>query len=411
MIGGGDTGADCVGNALREGARSIVQLELLAGAARPAPRRADPVAPVAAEVPPQLRHGGGRARWTWASRTTRMATDAVPRRRSSGTLAGTAHRAGRSRAAVRADPGQRARAARAAGAAGDGLPRSRAGAARPARRRARRARQRRLPSSPYTTSVDGVFAAGDARRGQSLIVWAINEGRQCARMVDRYLAEPRRRGPARGRAPEDDGLAGHADADEGPEGPPQHVGPGRRQLRRLSARRRRRTDARERVYPSGDADLLPPQPLHRALPDLQQDAARQPSPPKLARAAARRLRARPPRGGERCGAAADRAREGLRVRREGRAADDGYRSALVPGLRASRRRRAAGRGESPSPAARCWRSRPTHLASTARLATLGAADLEQATWIVLFDGLPVPTRGRGPVRGHPGRARRLSRAA
>ena len=42
---------------------------------------------------------------------------------------------------------------------------------------------------PYTTSVDGVFAAGDARRGQSLIVWAINEGRQCARMVDRYLGE------------------------------------------------------------------------------------------------------------------------------------------------------------------------------------------------------------------------------
>ena len=39
----------------------------------------------------------------------------------------------------------------------------------------------------YATSVDGVFAAGDARRGQSLIVWAINEGRQCARMVDRYL--------------------------------------------------------------------------------------------------------------------------------------------------------------------------------------------------------------------------------
>ena len=49
---------------------------------------------------------------------------------------------------------------------------------------------------PYTTSVEGVFAAGDARRGQSLIVWAINEGRQCARMVDRYLAA-RRHGPAR----------------------------------------------------------------------------------------------------------------------------------------------------------------------------------------------------------------------
>jgi glutamate synthase (NADPH/NADH) small chain len=41
----------------------------------------------------------------------------------------------------------------------------------------------------YETSVPGVFAAGDARRGQSLIVWAINEGRQCARMVDRFLGE------------------------------------------------------------------------------------------------------------------------------------------------------------------------------------------------------------------------------
>ena len=40
---------------------------------------------------------------------------------------------------------------------------------------------------PYTTSVDGVFAAGDARRGQSLIVWAIAEGRQAARTCDRYL--------------------------------------------------------------------------------------------------------------------------------------------------------------------------------------------------------------------------------
>ena len=39
----------------------------------------------------------------------------------------------------------------------------------------------------YATSADGVFAAGDARRGQSLIVWAINEGRECAREVDRWL--------------------------------------------------------------------------------------------------------------------------------------------------------------------------------------------------------------------------------
>jgi len=40
----------------------------------------------------------------------------------------------------------------------------------------------------YATSSDGVFAAGDARRGQSLIVWAIAEGRKCAEAVDRWFA-------------------------------------------------------------------------------------------------------------------------------------------------------------------------------------------------------------------------------
>ncbi|HEX5055251.1 MAG TPA: FAD-dependent oxidoreductase, partial [Gammaproteobacteria bacterium] len=39
----------------------------------------------------------------------------------------------------------------------------------------------------YTTNIKGVFAAGDCRRGQSLIVWAINEGRGAARECDRYL--------------------------------------------------------------------------------------------------------------------------------------------------------------------------------------------------------------------------------
>jgi len=39
----------------------------------------------------------------------------------------------------------------------------------------------------YRTSVDKVFAAGDMRRGQSLVVWAIREGRQCAREVDEFL--------------------------------------------------------------------------------------------------------------------------------------------------------------------------------------------------------------------------------
>jgi len=39
----------------------------------------------------------------------------------------------------------------------------------------------------YMSSTDGVFAAGDARRGQSLVVWAIHEGREAARAVDKYL--------------------------------------------------------------------------------------------------------------------------------------------------------------------------------------------------------------------------------
>jgi len=39
----------------------------------------------------------------------------------------------------------------------------------------------------FTTSIEGVFAAGDCRRGQSLVVWAINEGRGAARECDRYL--------------------------------------------------------------------------------------------------------------------------------------------------------------------------------------------------------------------------------
>jgi glutamate synthase (NADPH/NADH) small chain len=39
----------------------------------------------------------------------------------------------------------------------------------------------------YAASVPKVFACGDARRGQSLVVWAIREGRQCARSVDEFL--------------------------------------------------------------------------------------------------------------------------------------------------------------------------------------------------------------------------------
>ncbi len=42
-------------------------------------------------------------------------------------------------------------------------------------------------ATPYHTCLPGVFAAGDARRGQSLVVWAIREGRECARVIDEFL--------------------------------------------------------------------------------------------------------------------------------------------------------------------------------------------------------------------------------
>lgn len=45
----------------------------------------------------------------------------------------------------------------------------------------------RASERSYQTTISKVFAAGDMRRGQSLVVWAISEGRECARKVDEYL--------------------------------------------------------------------------------------------------------------------------------------------------------------------------------------------------------------------------------
>jgi glutamate synthase (NADPH/NADH) small chain len=46
-----------------------------------------------------------------------------------------------------------------------------------------------VATTDFKTSVDGIFAAGDMRRGQSLVVWAISEGRKAAEAVDKYLVE------------------------------------------------------------------------------------------------------------------------------------------------------------------------------------------------------------------------------
>jgi len=224
VIGGGDTGADCVGNAVREGARSVLQLELLP---EPPPHRPDELTPwpqwpskyrlsYAMEEAKSLELG----EQDYSITTTGFSGD------DSGAVA-TLHiahaEAGPPFAPV---PGtERELPAQlvllAMGFLGpepqllDEL-----GVERDARSNVRAVK-------PYTTSVEGVFAAGDARRGQSLIVWAINEGRQCARVVDRYLAaQGNGRQDTAAKLPQDAGLAGHADADEGPEGPPAHANPG-----------------------------------------------------------------------------------------------------------------------------------------------------------------------------------------
>jgi glutamate synthase (NADPH/NADH) small chain len=225
VIGGGDTGADCVGNALREGARSIVQLELLPEppAHRPDDRTPWPQWPLkyrmSYAMEEALREGVGEQ--DYSITTTHFSEDgaggvaalhiaqAAPAP-PFGPIAGT----------ERELPAQLVLLAMGFLHPEHGLL-DQLGVEKDPRGNVRAVK-------PYTTSVEGVFAAGDARRGQSLIVWAINEGRQCARMVDRYLAGWRNGAVAREGVslPEDQALAGHADADEGPEGPPEHVGPG-----------------------------------------------------------------------------------------------------------------------------------------------------------------------------------------
>jgi glutamate synthase (NADPH) small chain len=44
-----------------------------------------------------------------------------------------------------------------------------------------------MKAADCTTNINNIFTAGDMRRGQSLVVWAISEGRECARKVDEVL--------------------------------------------------------------------------------------------------------------------------------------------------------------------------------------------------------------------------------
>jgi glutamate synthase (NADPH) small chain len=222
VIGGGDTGADCVGNSLREGARSIVQLELLSEppAHRPDDRTPWPLWPQKF----RLSYAMQEARELHLGEQDYSVATTAFRGDEAGRLAGlTVAQASPEPPFAPVEGTERDLPAQLVLLAMGFLHPEQGLLDQLGVEKDRRGNVKAV--TPYATSVDGVFAAGDARRGQSLIVWAINEGRQCARMVDRYLGGLGESGAVRRQA-SDDGLSGHADADEGPEGPPQHVGPG-----------------------------------------------------------------------------------------------------------------------------------------------------------------------------------------
>jgi glutamate synthase (NADPH) small chain len=177
VIGGGDTGADCVGNAHRENAASVTQIELVG---EPPPSRPDDITPWP-RWPMKLRgsyalnEGGERS---FSISTTHFSGNGRVNEIHWAQNAGTPPFAP-VEGTEESRPADLVLLAMGFLGPEQGIL-EQLGVERDPRSNAQ--------APAYATSVDGVFAAGDARRGQSLIVWAINEGRQCAKAVDEWLA-------------------------------------------------------------------------------------------------------------------------------------------------------------------------------------------------------------------------------
>jgi glutamate synthase (NADPH) small chain len=180
VIGGGDTGSDCIGTAARQGAVSITQLEIL-----PQPPEREDKGLTWPNWPLKLRsshaHGEGCER-DWAVATKRAIGED---RRVSAIECVRLEWAGGKMQEV---PGSefRLRADLVLLAMGFVGPRAQ-GAVHQSRVELDGRGNVRADTADYRTSVDRIFTAGDMRRGQSLVVWAIREGRQCARAVDEFL--------------------------------------------------------------------------------------------------------------------------------------------------------------------------------------------------------------------------------
>jgi glutamate synthase (NADPH/NADH) small chain len=189
IIGGGDTGSDCAGTCLRQGAVSVQQFDLL-----PRP----PVEPAAATPWPlwPMKLRGSHAHEEGCEREWSVATTALA---GAGGRVRALHAV---RVEARAGPDGRSEMAPVAGtefmmeaelvllAIGfvgptDSRLLADLGVERDARRGGTVA-----TDGTHRTSVEGIFAAGDVRRGASLIVWAIREGRDAAAAMHRYLEAP-----------------------------------------------------------------------------------------------------------------------------------------------------------------------------------------------------------------------------
>ncbi|NVE95231.1 glutamate synthase subunit beta [Altererythrobacter lutimaris] len=180
VIGGGDTGSDCVGTSNRQGAKSVTQLEIM-----PKPPEKEDKALTWPDWPLKLRtsssHEEGVER-DWAVLTKRVVGDGE---KVTGLECvrvewkdGQMQEVEGSEFTIEADL-----ILLAMGFVGP----IKAGLLSQAEVELTERGNVSADTETYATSVDKVFACGDMRRGQSLVVWAIREGRQCARSVDEAL--------------------------------------------------------------------------------------------------------------------------------------------------------------------------------------------------------------------------------
>jgi glutamate synthase (NADPH/NADH) small chain len=170
IIGGGDTGADCLGTSHRQKAASVKQLEIMP---MPPENRAAttpwPLWPLQLRVESSHEEGGERH---WSASTTRFTGD------ESGNVKQLHLKKLNTGEEIVVDADLVLLAMGFTGPVRAGLLEE-TGVKLDARGN--------IEATDYATSVPGIFAAGDARRGQSLVVWAIAEGRKAAEAVGRYL--------------------------------------------------------------------------------------------------------------------------------------------------------------------------------------------------------------------------------